>query len=268
MKHLTTYNMKLTALPILLAAMLLASCESPKKFVYMQDMNVETEYPYFNKHEAVVHADDRLDITVSSKSPELAVPFNANGGAIQVNNGGDVNATAVQKRGYRVDKDGYINFPILGRLHVEGLKTSEVTEMIRKKIIDGNYIKDPLVDMEYLNFKYTVLGAAGASVYPVDGDRITLLEAIAKAGDVAPNGKVEKVDVIREENGKRIRYTHDLRSKDVFDSPCYYLQQNDIVYIEPKYRNMEKKAEIIQYTTLGLSAVATATSILWLAIRR
>ena len=231
--------MKLTALPILLAAMLLASCESPKKFVYMQDMNVETEYPYFNKHEAVVHADDRLDITVSSKSPELAVPFNANGGAIQVSNGGTVDAASVQKRGYRVDKDGYINFPILGRLHVEGMKTSEVTEMIRKKIIEGNYIKDPIVDMEYLNFKYTVLGASGPSVYDVDGDRITILEAIAKAGDITENGKVDKVSVIREENGKRMRYPIDLRSKDIFESPCYYLQQNDIVYVEPKYRKRD-----------------------------
>ena len=122
--------------------------------------------------------------------------------------------------------------------------------------------------MEYLNFKYTVLGAAGVGVYPVNGDRITILEAIANAGDVAGNGKIEKVDVIREENGKRMRYTMDLRSKDIFESPCYYLQQNDIVYVEPKYRKRDNEGTILQYTTLGLSFLTAATSITWLIIRR
>lgn len=163
-----------------------------------------------------------------------------------------------------MDVDGNINFPILGKLHVEGLKVSEVTDLIRNRIIEGKYIKDPLVSLEFLNFKYSVLGAVnGNGTFTVDGDRITLLEAIAKAGDVTSKGRVNRVAVIREEDGQRVMYMHDLRSKDLFQSPCYYLQQNDIVYVEPKYRKQDNEDKGWKYATGFLSLVTAITSILW-----
>ena len=249
----------------LLTVLLLSSCASRKNFVYLQDMEVGKEYPADLKHEAKVHRDDRLAITVSCKQPALAIPFNIRGGNFSVNADGEVSqqgASSVEK-GYRVDIDGNIDFPILGKLHVEGKKVSEVKEMIQDKIVEGDYIKDPLVSIEFLNFKYTVLGAAGAGSYSVEGDRITLLEAIAKAGDLASNARVNKVSVIREENGVRKVYTHDLRSKSVFDSPAYYLQQNDIVYVEPKYKKKDTEDRAIQYGTLILSVFASICSFLW-----
>lgn len=247
---------------------LLASCSSPKNFVYLQDMEPGHGYPCDIKHEAVVHTDDRLDITVSSKNPELAIPFNANGGAFQVGTNGIVSESSTSKKGYRVDVDGNIDFPILGKLHVEGLKVSEVTSMIRNLIIEGKYIKDPLVSLEFLNFKYSVLGAVGTpNTYTVEGDRITLLEAIAKAGDVQQRGRVDHVTVIREEDGERVAYVHDLRNKDIFNSPCYYLQQNDIVYVEPRYRKQDREDNTWKYITGILSAITAACSIAW-AIRR
>ena len=101
-------------------------------------------------------------------------------------------------------------------------------------------MKDPLVSIEFLNFKYTVLGAVGSNgTYTVDGDRVTLLEAIAKAGDLTSKAKVDRVAVIREIEGERQIFMHDLRTKDIFDSPCFYLQQNDIVYVEPKYKKKD-----------------------------
>jgi polysaccharide export outer membrane protein len=151
----------------------------------------------------------------------------------------------------------------LGKLHVEGKKVSEVKEMIQDKIKAGNYIKDPLVSIEFLNFKYTVLGAAGAGTYNVEGDRITLLEAIAKAGDLGANARINRVQVIREEDGVRKVYEHDLRSKDVFESPAYYLQQNDIVYVVPKYKKKDTEDRAIQYGTLVLSVFASICSLLW-----
>lgn len=243
---------------------LLASCGSSKKFVYLQDMEMGERYPYDTKHEAVVHAGDRLDITVSSKSPELAIPFNANGGSFQLGANGTVTESPTAKKGYRVDVDGDIDFPILGKLHVEGLKVGEVTELIRNRIIDGKYIKDPLVSLEFLNFKYSVLGAVGTTgTFSVEGDRITLLEAIAKAGDVSQRGRVNRVAVIREENGERVMYQHDLRSKDLFDSPCYYLQQNDIVYVEPRYRKQDREDTGWKVTTGIFSLITAVCSILW-----
>ena len=249
----------------MLAVLLLSSCASRKSFVYLQDLEVDKEYPLEVKHEAKVHRDDRLAITVSCKQPALAIPFNMQGGNFTIGADGSVTSQggSSAEKGYRVDIDGNIDFPILGKLHVEGKKVSEVKEMIQDKIKAGNYIKDPLVSIEFLNFKYTVLGAASAGTYSVEGDRITLLEAIAKAGDLGTNARVDMVQVIREENGVRKVYNHDLRSKEIFDSPAYYLQQNDIVYVEPKYKKKDTEDRAIQYGTLVLSVFASICSFLW-----
>ena len=249
-----------TLLLSLLAVLLLASCASRKNFVYLQDMQVGEGY--------VVHRDDRLSISVTCKNPELAIPFNMQGGVFRVGNDGDIDASAMpsgaREKGYRVDVDGNIDFPILGKLHVEGLKVSEVTNLIRERIIAGNYIKDPIVSLEFLNFKYTVLGAvANNGTFTVDGDRITLIDAIARAGDLNAKARIDRVAVIREIGGERKMFMHDLRSMDIFDSPCYYLQQNDIVYVEPKYRKKDNEDRGWQIGTTLLSVVTAVCSILW-----
>lgn len=250
-----------------LLALLLASCSSHKNVAYLQDMMQGQRYPYDSKYEATVHCNDRLSILVSCKRPELAVPFNTFGTSIQVGADGNVSTsseTPEKAKGYRVDVDGNINFPILGKLHVEGLKVSEVTEMIRSRIIEGNYIKDPQVSLEFLNFKYTVLGAVGKTgTYTVDDDRITLLEAIANAGDVTAKAKINSVAVIREVNGERELFVHDLRSTDLFSSPCYYLQQNDIVYVEPKYLKKDSEERGFQIGSLVLSLASVIVSLFW-----
>ena len=248
----------------LFALIVMASCSSSKDYVYLQDMYVGERYPIEQKHEAVVHCDDRLSIVVSCKSPELAIPFNIQGGSYEVSADGRINTAGVTKeKGYRVDAEGFIDFPILGKIEVAGKKVSEVKNIIQNKIISGSYIKDPIVAIEFLNFKYTVLGAAGSGTYSVDGDRITLLEAIAKAGDLADNAKIDRVLVIREELGERRVYEHDLRNKSVFESPAFYLQQNDIVYVEPKYKKKDKEDKTLQYTSLLLSIATAACSIIY-----
>lgn len=250
----------------LLAVLLLSSC-ARKNFIYLQDMYMGQSYPYDDRYEAVVHKDDRLSITVSSKNPELAIPFNIYGGTFKVGTDGSVSAdgsTKVNEKGYRVDVDGNIDFPILGKLHVEGMKVSQVTDLIKQQIEEGNYMKDPLVSVEFLNFKYSVLGAvAHTGTFSVDGDRITLLEAIANAGDLTAKAKVDRVAVIREFNGERRLFMHDLRSKDIFESPCFYLQQNDIVYVEPKYRKKDNEDRGWQISTTLLSLASVICSLIW-----
>lgn len=248
-----------------LLLLLLASCSSRKDFAYLQDMELGQAYEYDNRYEATVHANDRLSIIVTCKRPELAIPFNMHGRSVSVDPEGNVSTTSSageNAKGYRVDVDGNIDFPILGKLHVQGKKVSEVTDMIRDLIIKGNYIKDPQVSLEFLNFKYTVLGAVGgAGTYTVEDDRITLLDAIAKAGDLASNAKVDHIAVIREVDGKRQVYVHDIRSKDIFTSPCYYLQQNDIVYVEPKYKSKDKENRIFQIGSWVISLASIAATI-------
>jgi polysaccharide export outer membrane protein len=129
-------------------------------------------------------------------------------------------------------------------------------------------MKDPLISIEFLNFKYTVLGAVSSpGTYTLEGDRITLLEAIAKSGDLSPRAMTDRVAVIREIDGQRQMFMHDLRSKDIFDSPCYYLQQNDIIYVEPKYlkKDNEERGWQIGQTILSLSSVVC--SLLWVLLR-
>ena len=185
----------------LMALWLLASCASRKDFVYLNDMQMGEKYPIEMKYEAEVHCDDRLSILVSCKNPELAIPFNIQGGNFRVNADGSISPSeaSVNEKGYRVDALGNIDFPILGKLHVDGLKISEVKNLIESRIKQGEYIKDPLVSVEFLNFKYTVLGAvANNGTFTVNGDRITILEAIANAGDLTSKARIDKVKVIRE----------------------------------------------------------------------
>ena len=247
------------------ALLALSSCVSSKDFVYLQDMQVGERYPFERKHEAVVHRDDRLSITVSCKQPELALPFNTQTAAVRVSSTGEISsAPDGNDKGYRVDVDGNIDFPMLGKINVEGRTLAEVTQLIKNGIIEGNFIKNPLVSVDFLNFKYTVLGAVGSNgTYTVRGDRVTLLEAIANAGDLGSNARVDKVTVIREIGNERQIFVHDLRSSDIFNSPCFYLQQNDIVYVEPKYRKKERSERIAQYVTMTLSAIATACTVIW-----
>ena len=251
----------------LMAILLLTSCSSGKNIVYLQDMQIGKKYPYDTRYEAIIRRDDRLSITVSNKNPELAIPFNIYGGTVKVGDDGNISAgstTKVNEKGYRVDADGDIDFPILGIIHAEGLTVSELRDLIKEKIEKGSYMKDPLVSIEFLNFKYTVLGAVASNgTYTVDGDRITLLEAIANAGDLTPKARIDRVAVLRDVDGERQMFMHDLRSKDIFDSPCFYLQQNDIVYVEPKYRKKDNEDRGWQIGTTLLSIASVICSLIW-----
>lgn len=260
----------------LLATLLFSSCATRKDLIYLRDMEELKEYPVFQKYEPVIHRDDRLSITVSCKNPELTLPFNIPGSSnYSVGLDGNITTSVPSSgadnasKGYLVDVNGEIDFPILGKLKVEGRTRGQVTELIKQRLIDEDLIKDPIVMVNFLNFKITVLGEVGGpGVYDIPGDRITLLEAIAKAGDVTDDGRVDRVAVIREYGNKRRIMFHDLRSKDVFNSPCYYLQQNDIVYVEPSANKTRDNAQRAFSTfSMILSFITTVTSLIVLAVK-
>ena len=255
------------------ALVILSSCASRKDFIYLQDMNELQEYPVVQKYEAVIHRDDKLSIIVNSKNPELALPFNIPGsnGNFSIDVDGSITSTGSNAptdgknpRGYLVDVNGDIDFPILGKLHVEGLTRRQLTELIKQRLIDGEYIKDPTVMIDFLNFKFSVLGEVnGVGTYEITGDRITLLEAIAMAGDLRPTARLDRIGVIREYGNKRRILFHDIRSKDIFTSPCYYLQQNDIIYVEPtRQKADERDQRSFSRWSMLLSFVTTLTSLI------
>ena len=170
--------------------------------------------------------------------------------------------------GYLVDANGNIDFPILGRIHVEGLTRLELTDLIRKRLMDEDLIKDPIVTVQFLNFKISVMGeVVRPGSFNITGDRITLLEALSMAGDLTIYGKRDRVAVIREKDGVRTIRFHDLRSSDLFLSPDYYLQQNDIVYVEPNKARVGQ-SEINQNNSVGtwLSAVSVLASVISLVV--
>ena len=244
------------------ALLLLASCASPKKFVYLSDMEPGKQYPVNTETVTIVHENDRLDIKVSCKNPELAVPFNSQVGAYKMSVDGGVSAAGGEtlEKGYRVDADGNIVFPILGKIKVGGKSLKQISDMIASMISEGGYIRDPQVSIEFLNFKYTVLGAVGGKgTFTVDGDRITILEAIAKAGDLQPRARLDRVAVIRTIDGKQEIYYNDIRTADIFMSPTYYLQPNDIVYVEPRYKERSGFDNTIRITSMITTLISVGS---------
>ena len=237
----------------LLAVILCTSCASRKDFIYLNDMQELEEYPVIQKYEVTIHRDDKLSIIVNSKNPELAIPFNLPGsnGGFTIAADGSISSTGSapvaegkDARGYLVDINGEIDFPVLGKLHVEGLTRSQLVELIKNRLNEEGLIKDANVMVEFLNFKFTVLGEVnGVGTYEVTGDRINLLEALAMAGDLKATSRLDRIGVIREYGDKRRILFHDIRSKDIFTSPCYYLQQNDIIYVEPTRQKADDQSQ-------------------------
>lgn len=250
-------------LAVFAMALLLVSCGGARKFVYLSDMAPGERYDVNLESATIIHPNDRLDIKVSCKNPELAVPFNAQMGSYQISADGSVNSAGVEVNvGYRVDDEGNIVFPVLGKINVGGKTLKEVSETIETMIEEGSYIKSPEVTIEFLNFKYTVLGAINSKgTYTVDGDKVTILEAIAKAGDLAKNARLDRIAVIRMVDGKQEIYYNDIRTAEIFKSPTYFLQQNDIVYVEPKYK--ERNENAWQTATFIVSLGSLASTIIW-----
>ena len=217
---------------------LLASCVTPKDIIYFQDAGNYSLYNNVESYEVRIHHDDLLAIMVNSQSSEAALPFNLPIANYYV--GGD---SYGQQRllGYLVDSNGDIDFPVLGKLHVEGLMRNELRELIKTKLIEEGQLKDPIVTVNFLNFKISVQGEVNRpGTFFIQGERITLLEALSMAGDLTIYGRRDRVAVIRETSGKRSILYHNLSSTEIFQSPCYYLQQNDNVYVEPNKRRVQQ----------------------------
>ena len=252
---------------LFLAALLMTSCINTKGIVYLEDMKEDISYPMNQQPEMRIQRDDRISIVVNSRNPELTVPFNISTvGNFQVTSNGDVAVTGnnqKQEKGYTVDLNGYIEFPILGKLKVVDLTCKQVGTLIKSRLVEENLISDPLVFVDILNIKITVMREVKSpQVLRIDDSRITLLEAVTRTGGVTSNALLDRVAVIREEGNERKMYMHDVRSSDIFYSPCFYLQQNDIVYVHPKYAEAStKERRTLGFYSFGLSILSLLTTI-------
>ena len=208
-----------------------ASCNSSKKVLYMQDARVNAPEQIVNIKDITLQPNDKITIVVSCKEPELAQLFNL----LETGSRSGQKASYTNfLSAYTVDSQGNIDFPVLGEIHVEGLTRAGVARLITDRLESENLVKNPVVTVEFANLHVSVFGdVAKPGTYNISNDRVTLFEALSQAGDLNITGRRDGVYVIREEDGVRTTHKLDLRSADVMNSPVFYLQQNDVVYVEP-----------------------------------
>lgn len=232
----------------------LAGCTSTKQIAYLQDTPENYKQEIAQEYEIKIHSDDLLSIMVNSKDLELVQMFNLPSVRYEFGSKGAYSGGSSGILGYLVDKEGNIDFPQLGRIKVKGMTRSGLTDYIKGQLISKGLVNDPIVTIQFLNFKVSVMGEVNnPGTFEVSSDRITLLDVLSRAGDLTIYGKRENVKVIREENGERLVATVDLRSNDLFASPYYYLRQNDIVYVEPNSAKAGQR-EINQNRSIGTFA--------------
>jgi polysaccharide export outer membrane protein len=222
------------------------SCVSPKTIVYFQGDSARYSSQEISlKYVPKIQANDILSIIVGSLNTEANEVFNTpNQFTTASANYSNTGGTRVQPLGYLVDTDGNIEIPLIGKLKVAGLRTTDAADTVRTKL--QNYLKEPSVIVRNLNFKISVLGEVKVpAIYVIPDEKITLPEVLSLAGDLTIYGNRNNVMIIREENGKREYARIDLTSREIFNSPYYYLHKNDVIYIEPvKARMLDTDSRI------------------------
>ena len=243
-----------------------ASCSTTyQKINYIQDATPDMAEEMTISKGILIQPKDMISIVVSCRNPELATMFNLP--VVSYQAGSEIVTSTAQQRllGYVVDNDGFIDFPVLGRMQVAGMTRWELSETIRNTLLEEGYLNDAVVTVEFMNFKVSVLGEVNKpGTYTIEGDKVTVLQALSLAGDLTIFGKRNNVTVIREMDGERVFYNIDLCSVDMFKSPAYNLLQNDIVYVEPseiKARQSTLDDKGLRMTSIMISSGSLLVSV-------
>lgn len=277
MKYINTFKIYQVKKFFLFFALilLLASCDTYKNVVYMQGAGVEVGFNDKDKAlrpDATLKPGDLLTITVNTNTPEASQPFN-----LPLIPGGEgmssysISKTSISGgagiQNYLVDIDGNIVFPVLGKLHVAGMKKNELINLLKNKIYPFYMKEEPIITVRFANYKVSVLGEVNRpGAYDVNNEKLDLFEAVAIAGDLTIYGRRDNVLLIREnEKGVRTTYRIDLRDKRIIDSPFFYLQQNDILYVQPNNPRARGSA-LGSAEALSISVVGTLISLTSLII--
>lgn len=244
--------------------LLVISCRTPKNVVYFQESNDQENITSSKNSNLLYKIGDELEILVSAPDAETVMPFNKNS---QSNS--NVSASASNRQTalgstYIINADGNINFPVLGKLKVINLNQVQVQDLIQERL--KVFVNTALVSVRLKNFKITILGEVNSpGLYSISDERITIIEALGLANDMTIKGKRENITVVRESEKGKIYHKIDITSKDIFDSPIYYLKQNDVVYVEPNKAQIQFSqnnkwsrilATIGSILSIALSAVA------------
>jgi polysaccharide export outer membrane protein len=280
------YPLSGCAIVVLLLSILLPSCFSTRQVTYMQGTFDTAALSQIKIPEPVVRQGDLLNIIVYSDNPEATALFNqsvitVSNGAGSVSSGsgnsgaggagggtgsnaGALGAGSPTTPGYQVDEEGNIQFQGLGRLHVEGLTKAQLKDTLDSRLL--SYLKNPYYSIRFLNYRFTMLGEVQhPGIFSIPGEHISMLEAIGLAGDLTLYGRRDNVLIIRENEGKREWARMDLTKPQIMTSPYFYLQQNDVVYIEATKKKLVANDQATTRTvTIAATAISTIAIILTL----
>ena len=261
-------------LSLTLMVLAAVSCSTPKEISYFQDLQPGvTELAITDPVEIKVRPKDKLSILVNAQDPKLTNMFNLPIVSQQI--GQESTGSSGTSRGvsgYTVDSFGDINFPVLGKIRVEGMTREQIADYLTKQLKEQELIKDPVVTVEFMNLGVSVLGEVNKpGRISINRDNMTILDALSEAGDLTIFGKREKVLVLRQEDGKQRVYGVNLCSADhIYTSPVYYLQQNDVVYVIPndtKSRQSTVNGNTVRSTSFWISLASLITSIAVLIVK-
>ena len=241
----------------------ICSCSAVKRTVYLQDIEDNTEVKTALEQQITIKPFDRLIVVVTSKDSELSAPFNVmtSYSSLSSNPMGQASVSSAQSLQIRtVDENGDLLMPIIGKVACAGKSRSQVADAIAKSIIDGGYITDAAVNIQFADMKLYVLGeVAKPGQFDITRDQVTILEALAMAGDMTIYGNRTNVSVVRKENGVTTTHIVNLLDSGCFSSPAYYLQQGDVIYVQPK-RQRAATGEINQNRNFWISIASTLIS--------
>ncbi len=259
---------------------MMSSCRTQRELVYISDAERDSAQRILASYANTIHTGDLLYIYVSSETMESVIPFNQETHieAVELSrrNMAGIDGKKVQDTynhrtrksvpGYLVDQQGFITLPVLGKILVAGIQHDSLETLIQQRLIVGEYITDPIVTVSPMNFRVSVIGEVRRPrELHITGERLTIFEALAMCGDITMYGQRNKVVVLREKNGTTTPIEIDLTKKTLFDSEAYYLQQNDIVYIEPNEERKRRanydphlKHDIVSYVRFGGTLVHMA----------
>ena len=257
---------KLTITYLMLLLMLVVTSCSAPKLGYFQDLEPDQVFNLRQVERIKIQPGDKLAILVTSKDPQLAYLFNLPVVGHYRSSSSEASMSMSQMTNYTVNSDGTIFFPILGNIAIQGMTRAEVVERIRNELISKELLKDAVVTVNFLDLYYEVMGEVKLpGRFPIDHDQVTLLDALGRAGDLTIYGKRENVLVAREENGVQRFYRIDLtKAENLYNSPAFYLKQNDIIYVEPNTKkareSIDNGSAFIQ-PSFWISAISLLTSL-------
>jgi len=240
----------------------LTNCTTSKKIIYFQNLDDAELKPLNTAYEAVIKKDDRLTIVVSGPDKLVCAPYNLtinemSSSAGMISNGKPEDVTL----GYLVDPNGDIDFPILGKIHVEGMTRNQLVNYLTQEI--GKDIKEPIVYVSFRNYKITVLGEVkNPGTYTIDSEKINILQALGYAGDLNLTAKRQDILLLREVDGVLTHHRIDLKDKDILQSPYFYLQQNDILYVSPSATRVASATTATGIWSVVLSSITTMIALI------